>query len=80
MITDLKSTLHPPPSTNNPPCKTTKLFFHISKPFREIQNEIQRITNFKYDRKLRFGKKNPQGGFKGFMIKQECLIKIDEEE
>jgi len=47
---------------------------NISKPFREIQNEIQRITNSKYDRSLRFGKKNPQGGFKGFRMKSECLI------
>ena len=61
-------------------CSKKELEDAISKPFREIQNEIQRIHNLKYDRKLQFGKKNPQGGFKGFMIKQECLIKIDKEE
>ena len=55
-------------------CSKKELEEHISKPFREIQNEIQRITNFKYDRTLRFGEKNPQGGFKGFRMKNECLI------
>ena len=48
----------------------------ISKPFREIQNEIQRITNLKYARDLRFEK--VRGGWKGFRIKTECIVKIDE--
>ena len=47
----------------------------LSKPLREIQNEIQRITNFKYVRDLRFEKN--RGGFKGFRIKTECNIKIE---
>ena len=60
-------------------CSKKELEEQISKPLREIQNEIQRITNLKYDRTLRFGKKSPQGGFKGFRIKNECAIKLDEE-
>ena len=46
----------------------------ISKPFREIQNEIQRITNIKYVRDLRFG--SIRRGFKGFRIKSECIIDV----
>jgi hypothetical protein len=46
----------------------------ISKPFREIQNEIQRITNFKYERTLKHN--NNRGGFKGFRIKKERIIDI----
>jgi len=57
-------------------CGKKELEEAISKPFREIQNEIQRITNFKYVRNLRIGK--IQGGFKGFRIKTECLIDVDE--
>ena len=45
---------------------------NISKPFREIQNEIQRITNFKYVKAMKY--KNNRGGCKGFRIKTECLI------
>ena len=57
-------------------CSKKELEDAISKPFREIQNEIQRITNFKYVRNMRIGKF--QGGFKGFRIKTECLIDVDE--
>ena len=57
-------------------CSKKELEENISKPFREIQNEIQRITNFKYNRALTFGKSN-RGGFKGFRIKSECLIVND---
>jgi hypothetical protein len=53
-------------------CSKKELEEVISKPFREIQNEIQRITNFKYVRDLRFEKS--RGGFKGFRIKTECNI------
>jgi len=53
-------------------CSKKELEDNISKPFREIQNEIQRITNFKYVRNLRIGKF--QGGFKGFRIKSDCLV------
>ena len=49
----------------------------ISKPFREIQNEIQRITNFKYDKNLKFGRLC-KGGWKGFKIISECIIKNEE--
>jgi len=56
-------------------CSKKDLEEVISKPFREIQNEIQRITNFKYVRDLRFEKS--RGGFKGFRIKTECNIKIE---
>ena len=45
-----------------------------NKPFREIQVEIQRITNIKYDKGLRHGKY--RGGFKGFMIKPVCNIDV----
>ena len=45
------------------------------KLFLNRSNEIQRITNFKYVRDLRFEKS--RGGFKGFRIKTECLIKIE---
>jgi hypothetical protein len=58
-------------------CSKKKLEEHISKPFRDIQNEIQRITNFKYDRNLKFGKLC-KGGWKGFQIKSECML-ISEE-
>ena len=57
-------------------CSKKELEDAISKPFREIQNEIQRITNLKYVRNMRIGKF--QGGFKGFRIKTECLIDVDE--
>ena len=56
-------------------CSRKELEDNISKPFREIQVEIQRITNFKYTKNMRFGKL--QGGFKGFRLKKECLIVID---
>ena len=59
-------------------CSRKELEDAISKPFREIQNEIQRITNLKYVRDLRFGK--VRGGWKGFRIRPECLIKIPDEE
>ena len=49
----------------------------ISKPFRKIQNEIQRITNFKYDKNLKFGRLC-KGGWKGLKIISECIIKNEE--
>ena len=55
-------------------CSKKELEEVISKPFREIQNLIQRITNFKYDKKLKHN--NNRGGFKGFRIKKECIIDI----
>jgi len=53
-------------------CSKKELEDNISKPFREIQNEIQRITTFKYNRQLKVSGK--VGGFKGFRIKPQCLI------
>ena len=53
-------------------CSKKELEENISKPIREIQNEIQRITNLKYDRN---GKYNTNRWvFKGFRIKKECLV------
>jgi hypothetical protein len=60
-------------------CSKKELENALAKPFREIQTEIQRITNLKYVRNMRFGKNSSQGGWKGFRIKQECLLKVDEE-
>jgi hypothetical protein len=57
-------------------CSKKELEDAIAKPFREIQNEIQRITNLKYVRNMRFGK--VQGGWKGFRIKSECFLNLDE--
>lgn len=48
-------------------CSKKELERAINKPFREIQTEIQRITNLKYNKGLTFGK-NCRGGFKGFRI------------
>ena len=48
---------------------------HLNKPFRDIQTEIQRITNIKYNRQMKH--KGMVGGFKGFRIKVElidCMI------
>ena len=53
-------------------CMKQELEGHLNKPFRDIQTEIQRITNIKYDRFLR--NKDNRGGFKGFRIKVECLL------
>ena len=53
-------------------CSKKELEEHIHKPFREIQNEIQRITNFKYDKNGKYN--TTRGGFKGFRIKTECLV------
>lgn len=53
-------------------CSKKELEEHIHKPFREIQNEIQRITNFKYDKNGKYN--TTRGGFKGFRIIKECLI------
>jgi len=53
-------------------CMKQELEGHLNKPFRDIQTEIQRITNIKYDRFLR--NKDKRGGFKGFRIKVECLL------
>ena len=53
-------------------CSKKELEEAISKPFREIQNEIQRITNLKYDRTMKY--KNNRGGWKGFKIKSEILV------
>ena len=58
-------------------CSTKELEDAISKPLREIQNEIQRITNFKYDRNLKFGRLC-KGGWKGFQFKREGIIKNEE--
>ena len=55
-------------------CSKQELEEHLNKPFREIQVEIQRITNIKYDKGLRDGKN--RGGFKGFMIKPVCNIDV----
>ena len=55
-------------------CSKKELEGAISKPFREIQGEIQRITNFKYSKDLKFGK-TLRGGWKGFRI-----IPTDDEE
>ena len=55
-------------------CSKKELEDNINKPFREIQVEIQRITNLKYDKSLTFGRGNPRGGWKGFKVKNECLI------
>ena len=55
-------------ATHSPPDHAKELEEVISKPFREIQNEIQRITNFKYERILKHN--NNRGGFKGFRIKK----------
>ena len=49
-------------------CSKKELEENISKPFREIQVDIQRITNLKYNKGLTFGTKN-RGGYKGFRIK-----------
>jgi len=57
-------------------CSKKELEDNISKPFREIQNEIQRITNFKYDRALRFGKKIRKVDSKALELKTDCLIMI----
>ena len=58
-------------------CSKKELEDAISKPLREIQNEIQRITNFKYDKNLKFGRLC-KGGWKGFKIISECIIKNEE--
>jgi len=55
-------------------CSKKELEGAISKPFREIQGEIQRITNFKYSKDLKFGKAC-RGGWKGFRI-----VPTDDEE
>ena len=55
-------------------CSKQELEEHLNIPFREIQVEIQRITNIKYDKGLRHGKN--RGGFKGFMIKPVCNIDV----
>lgn len=52
-----------------------KLEEAIGRPFKDFQGDIQRITNKKYDRNLRFGKEDEgRGGWKGFRIKSECLV------
>lgn len=53
-------------------CSKKELEDAITKPFREIQNDIQRITNLKYDKNVRHN--NNRGGYKGFRIKSECLV------
>ena len=48
---------------------------NINKSFRDIQTDIQRITNIKYNRQMKH--KGMVGGFKGFRIKDElidCMI------
>lgn len=48
-------------------CSKKELEEAFNKPFRDIQNEIQRITNLKYDRTMKY--KTNRGGWKGFRIK-----------
>jgi len=55
-------------------CSKHELEEHLNKPFREIQVEIQRITNIKYNRQLKVSGK--VSGFNGFMIKQVCNIDV----
>ena len=53
-------------------CSKKELEGVLDIPFRKIQNEIQRITNLKYDRGLKH--ENNRGGWKGFRIKVICLV------
>jgi len=53
-------------------CSKAELEEHLNKPFREIQAEIQRITNIKYNRQLKVSGK--VGGFKGFRILPICEV------
>ena len=55
-------------------CSKKEIEEHIQKPFREIQNEIQRITNLKYDKNGKYN--TSRGGWKGFKIKTECLLDV----
>lgn len=48
-------------------CSKKDLEGALSKPLREIQGEIQRITNLKYDKGMKFGK-TARGGWRGFKI------------
>ena len=54
-------------------CSKKDLEMQLHKPLREIQTEIQRITNKKYDKSLTFGR-GARGGWKGFRIRPEVLI------
>ena len=53
-------------------CSKHELEEHLNKPFREIQAEIQRITNINYNRQLKVSGK--VGGFKGFKILPNCEV------
>jgi len=53
-------------------CSKHELEEQLNKPFREIQVEIQRITNIKYNRQLKISGK--VGGFKGFRITPFCEL------
>jgi len=56
-------------------CMKKELEENIDKPFREIQTDIQRITNIKYNRQMKH--KGMVGGFKSFRIKVvpiDCMI------
>lgn len=55
-------------------CSKKELEDALSKPFKEIQNEIQRITNLKYVKDMRCGNRSQKGGYKGFRINPNCLI------
>ena len=55
-------------------CSKQDLEEHLNKPFREIQVEVQRITNIKYNRQMKDCGK--VGGFKGFRIKPVCNIDL----
>jgi len=60
-------------------CSKKELEDAISKPLREIQNEIQRITNFKYVKDMKgFVVKTHKGGWKGFRLNTNCLIGVNE--
>ena len=58
-------------------CSKQDLEEHLNKSFREIQVEVQRITNIKYKRQMKDCGK--AGGFKGFRIKPVCNIDLGSE-
>ena len=56
-------------------CSKKEIEEALSKPMREIQGEILRITNLKYDKSMKFGK-TARGGWRGFRI---CPLNDDED-
>ena len=56
-------------------CSKKEIESALSKPLREIQGEILRITNLKYVKDLKIGKS--RGGWRGFRI---CPLNDDEDE